>query len=596
VGGSTLLTGTNPSAQTPPLFAPLIAGAGVNDRIIRVHVHSLFQNPAHAGDIDPRWAGNWDTVLCDAQQRGLYVLPVLDVWTNWNDVAKPLKWDASIYNAHNVNCDEVAIFCGPAQDPSELLQTGATQDAWLDYIEGAVDAWKSHSNIVGWEVFSELDNVTQSNNTGANDHVLLPCPVTGTDLPEAVCLVEAAAARIRTADPGRPITASLKSVNDWPTLSMSSIDFLEIHPYADHTPIAGAPLDQSIIDYVRLRRTTYGKPVYIGESGLDQIFPDANALTLNARGWIGVNQAIWAGAVSGAMNSRSLWYEDGNDGDGVGRIDLCTLSLPQYANDARCTDLDAATTITLSGEYANASMPLKNFLNGVAYTDFAPVTVTSGSGNLTGAALGGDARVVGWVRDAVSVYDPAAVDPFWPSRRLDGEQLTVGVTGRSTDWRVDFWNTTSGVLESSSYVQQNLDGTVTLALPSVTGSIAFQIVPLTAIEAAINVRPQRRINLIAPGVRQPVPVAILGSGELNVADINLSTVRFGPGGAAAAPVSQQIDVDGDAYLDLVVLFRQDDTGLQCGDSEAMLSGRTNQGRSFAGVDRVRVIGIGCRGR
>jgi hypothetical protein len=156
---------------------------------------------------------------------------------------------------------------------------------------------------------------------------LFPCATTLTDLPLAVCLIESAAARIRVEDPGRPLTASVKGANDWPSLSTSSKDFLEVHPYADTPPIDGGNLDQAILDQVRLRRATYGKPVFIGESGLDQIFPDVNALTINARGWIGINQAIWAGAVAGSMNARMLWYEDGYDNDSVGRVNLCGLGL-----------------------------------------------------------------------------------------------------------------------------------------------------------------------------------------------------------------------------------------------------------------------------
>ena len=97
----TLLLGTNPYAQTAADFSPLLAGAGVNEKVVRLFVHSLPQSPATAGAVDEAWATQWDTVLCDAQANGLYALLVLDVWPNWNDAAVPTLWASSIYNSAN---------------------------------------------------------------------------------------------------------------------------------------------------------------------------------------------------------------------------------------------------------------------------------------------------------------------------------------------------------------------------------------------------------------------------------------------------------------------------------------------------------------
>ena len=89
------------------------------------------------------------------------------------------------------------------------------------------------------------------------------------------------------------------------------MDFIQIHPYAGNAPYFGN-LDQFILDSVRELRTTYNKPVFIGESGLDTLLPSdpANSLTLEPEAPVGINQAIWAAAVSGAMTGRMLWFED----------------------------------------------------------------------------------------------------------------------------------------------------------------------------------------------------------------------------------------------------------------------------------------------
>ena len=575
----TLLLGTNPFAQTAADFSPLLAGAGANEKVVRLFVHSLPQSPAFAGAVDEAWATQWDSVLCDAQANGLYALVVLDVWPNWNDAAVPALWASSIYNSANG---------GPAASPSDLLTPGLTQDAWLNWVEGVVTRLGGHSNILGWEIFSEFDNIYGATTMIGATQVPVACATTGTNLPTAVCLMEAAAARIRAANPGKPVTASVKGVNDWVSLSTSSMDFLELHPYTDTAPIDGGNLDQAILDQVRLRRATYGKPVLIGESGLDQLFPDVNALTLNARGWIGINQAIWAGAVSGSTNARTLWFEDGYDGNGFGRVDLCTLGLAQYAAEPVCTDGDATTTLTLHEVYQNASLPVNNFLANVDYSNFAPITLTVGA-NLTGATLGSDTNVIGWVRDIQSAHDASAADPYWPWRDLSGEAVTVALTGASDDWIVDFYDTTTGTIFMSIDADQDAAGAITFTLPDFQGSIAFQIHAVASLDVTIKITPAQRKNQINTNHHKPFAVGVLATADFDPASLVISSLRFGPAGASAVD-HQLVDVDGDGNIDaLMLLFRPDETGLICGDTTATLTGETVTGRSILGSDAVSVV-------
>src|SRR5207249_789779 len=137
-----------------------------------------------------------------------------------------------------------------------------------------VDRWKSRSNIAGWEIFSELDLID------------FPAGLTSEQKAEkGAAFVEAAAAIIHQIDPSRPLTASLSGVTDWPRLSTSSaVDFIQIHPYAEVSPYNGN-LDELILARVRERLTMYGKPIFIGESGLDSRAPvtsNTRALSPNA--------------------------------------------------------------------------------------------------------------------------------------------------------------------------------------------------------------------------------------------------------------------------------------------------------------------------
>ncbi len=60
-----------------------------------------------------------------------------------------------------------------------------------------VERWKGRDNIIGWEIFSEVNLAS-----GATER-------TGIDF------VNTAATIIRSADPGRPVTASIADTGEW---------------------------------------------------------------------------------------------------------------------------------------------------------------------------------------------------------------------------------------------------------------------------------------------------------------------------------------------------------------------------------------------
>jgi hypothetical protein len=105
----------------------------------------------------------------------------------------------------------------------------------------------------------------------------------------------------------------------------------------------------------------------------------------------------------------------------------------------------------------------------------------------------------------------------------------------------------------------------------------------------IDIRPPS----INPRSRGVVPVAILGSADFDVAEIDVETLRLGPGGSAPAgfPRPHIRDANGDGFDDLTVHFswnRQIDT--ECGDSVVTLTGETALGQPFEGSDAVRTVG------
>ena len=453
-GTPSLLLGTNPTGRLSD-FRTLLGQASVNERIVRIHL-SVPSNPPAAGQIDCAWAQFWDQVFSVAEQNGLYVLPVLDVWAAWNVDRR--AWQSNPFNAANG---------GPFTNPADLLVAGPNQDLWLNWLVTLVLRWQDRPNILGWEIFSEL-NLISDTTLGPGGQVTEAA---------AVQLAEAAAARVHAADSqGRPVSVSQAGglfsyfANHWPTLATSSVEFVQIHPYAGNAPYFGN-LDKLIIDSVRELRATYNKPVFIGEGGLDNLFPvdPANSLTVAPRASVGINQAIWAAAVSGAMNGRALWFEDGYDHN----HDLCAYA--QFSAYPECVDDDPATVLLLRTVYANASAPVASFLAGVDYSGFAPIRAVLGD-DLVGAALGNTAVILGWVRDVVSAA------PNWPSRLLSGQTVRVLAPGQSPDWLVTFYDTTTGGVLQSVYTTQQRNGNIIVALPDFSGSIAFQIRPASPVD------------------------------------------------------------------------------------------------------------------
>jgi 6-phosphogluconolactonase (cycloisomerase 2 family) len=131
---------------------------------------------------------------------------------------------------------------------------------------------------------------------------------------------------------------------------------------------------------------------------------------------------------------------------------------------------------------------------------------------------------------------------------------------------------------------------VTVAAAGVPGAGAY--LRASALEVAIDIKPGSDGNPINLRSRGIIPVAILGSAELDVADVLWAGVRFGPDEAPPAHGGphELEDVNGDGRLDMMVRFRTQDTGIICGDTEATLTGTLLDGMPFEGTDTFETVG------
>jgi hypothetical protein len=390
------------------------------DRLVRLQIDNLGLGFTKNGEVDEAWAQKWEKIFDLAAAKGLYVIPEFGVWLWWNQDG---QWSKNPFNTVNG---------GPANTPAELFKKDSpTQKNWLAFVQKLVQRWQSRQNIIAWEIFSEINLVSGSSSLNA------------------LAFVEPAAAVIREADPlHRPVTVSVADVvSVWSGVNASDkIDFLEVHSYPEN-----GRLDRDIVQSVGQRIRDFHKPVLIGESGMSGLTPNPFLHLPTAARSIGINHAIWASVVSGAMNGRALWDEDSY-----------AIYWDGYS------DADKSKFIL---EYSKAEIPAANFVKGVDFSGFLPLAVQlTDNTKIWGAAVGNETMVLGWFRDAGS--EP----PAWNLQPVITKQtVTLTVPGTAANWKVDFYDTKTGTDIIDSEVVTRSGKTVTISLPDFKDDLAFKM-------------------------------------------------------------------------------------------------------------------------
>jgi hypothetical protein len=107
----------------------------------------------------------------------------------------------------------------------------------------------------------------------------------------------------------------------------------------------------------------------------------------------------------------------------------------------------------------------------------------------------------------------------------------------------------------------------------------------------MDIRPGNRMNRINLRSKGVIPLAILSTATFDATAVDPASLELGP--REAQPLTSSLeDVNHDGRLDLLVHVREQQTGIQTGDTMLCLSGQTFEGTAVRGCDTIFLLPVG----
>jgi hypothetical protein len=184
---------------------------------------------------------------------------------------------------------------------------------------------------------------------------------------------------------------------------------------------------------------------------------------------------------------------------------------------------------------------------------------------------------------AVSMTGTTTRDSAIVNFRLPADgTYTVGVSSFPRRFAV----TGGGVTSTTLGAQGN--GDYTLIVSGVTPA------SLPSLQISIEIKPgSGDVAPINPKSRGKIPVAILGSGEFSIDDVDTDSLTFGHSGneTSLSKCGTSSDVNGDLWPDMVCHFENQAAQFASSDEEAILRGKLEDGRKFEGRGWLKVVPV-----
>jgi hypothetical protein len=179
----------------------------------------------------------------------------------------------------------------------------------------------------------------------------------------------------------------------------------------------------------------------------------------------------------------------------------------------------------------------------------------------------------------------------------DGDLLSYNAEGLPADLSIGAsTGLISGTLNYESAGTYSANVTVSSSTANVSTTFAWTVIDATpTITVEIDIKPGSGQNSINPSSNGVIPVAILTTDDFDAATVDPDTVLFGPG--EAAPVHCTfLGAGNDGGRDMLLHFRTQETGIEAGDTEATLTGKTIDGTNIIGTDSVRTVPPEVKGK
>ena len=119
-------------------------------------------------------------------------------------------------------------------------------------------------------------------------------------------------------------------------------------------------------------------------------------------------------------------------------------------------------------------------------------------------------------------------------------------------------------------------------------------VSLPVQQISIDIKPgSTEMAPINPKSRGKVPVALIGSAEFSVEDVDTDSLTFGHTGdeESLSKCNTPSDVNGDLFPDMICHFENQAAQFENSDTQAILRGKKGNGLKFEGYGWLKVVGV-----